>query len=107
MVASGVRNSCETLATKSRFVRSSRSTGVTSRRVAMAPCQDLLENGAAFLPYARDIGHEVAFRPLQPLHRCYVAQGGDGAVPGPAGKRRRVDVKSESPGRERFQPLAG
>ena len=37
MAVSGVRNSCETLATKSRRMRSSRSRSVMSCRMAMAP----------------------------------------------------------------------
>src|ERR1017187_5517253 len=63
------------------------------------------DGGERCAKFVRDICHEVAFCPLQPLYWCYVTQGGDGAVPGTAGERRRVDVKSESTGSERFQPF--
>ena len=47
MAVSGVRNSCETLATKSLRTRSSRSRSVMSCRMAMAPLLDAPASGAA------------------------------------------------------------
>jgi len=56
--------------------------------------------------FMRDVGHEVAFRPFQPLDGCHVVQDGDYAAPGTAGERRRINVECGASGHERFQPLA-